>query len=89
MNDNAGRTPVHKEKRNFPASWPFIAALLGAGAIPCPGCGTPLGFHLLPLAAIFLAVRAFTRCGRRSAKSATPPPVVDLESLAPENRERA
>ena len=88
MTDNAGRTPVQNKKRIPPTSWAFIAALLGAGAIPCPGCGTPLGFHILPLAAIFLAIRAFARRGGRSAKFTTPPPVAEMESMAPEIQNR-
>jgi hypothetical protein len=89
MTDDPGRAPFRKGKRNPLASWAFIAGLLGAGALPRPDCRMPLGFHLLPLAAIFLAIRAFTRRVGKSVQSKTSPPDAEMESMAPENRERA
>jgi hypothetical protein len=42
MTDDPSHTPIQNPKRNPLTSWAFVAALLGAGAMPCPDCGMPL-----------------------------------------------
>ncbi len=41
--------------------WLAAGTLLGAGMLPCPGCGTPMILHFWPLAAMVLALRAMKR----------------------------
>jgi hypothetical protein len=41
--------------------WLLTAALLGAGMLPCPECGTPVIFHIWPIAGLLLVVRALKR----------------------------
>jgi hypothetical protein len=35
--------------------------MLGVGALPCPDCGTPMIFHIWPIAGLVLAVRAIKK----------------------------
>jgi hypothetical protein len=41
--------------------WLLTTALLGAGMLPCPECGTPMLFHLWPIAGLILLVRVLKR----------------------------
>ena len=34
-----------------------MGSLLGVGMLPCPECGTPLIFHVWPIAGLVLVVR--------------------------------
>lgn len=36
--------------------WLMMGGLLGMGMLPCPECGTPMIFHVWPLAGIVLVV---------------------------------
>ncbi len=73
MTDNPDRTPIQKEKRNPFTSWAFIAGLFGAGALPCPGCGVPLAWHLRPLALLILFVRIITTRARTRHENKSSP----------------
>jgi len=46
--------------------WLSAAAVLGAGLLPCPECGTPLIFHFWPVAVLLLFIRALKRRARLS-----------------------
>ena len=37
--------------------WLIMGGLLSVGMLPCPECGTPMIFHIWPLAGIVLVVR--------------------------------
>jgi hypothetical protein len=41
--------------------WMIIGGALGISALPCPECGTPLIFHIWPIALPILAVRALKK----------------------------
>lgn len=44
--------------------WVGVAALTGAGLLPCPECGAPMIFHFWPIAAV-LALRNVIRAKKR------------------------
>jgi hypothetical protein len=48
-------------KKNPLTGWTAVIALFGAGVVPCPGCGMPLGWHLWPLALLILAGKWISR----------------------------
>ena len=75
----------HKGKRLPVGNWAAVAAFLGAGAIPCPGCGTPLFLHMLPLAALLFAARAFSCRRKKDSRAATHPPVTDPAAMLVDN----
>ncbi|MFN3762954.1 MAG: hypothetical protein ACK4WK_07120 [Anaerolineae bacterium] len=56
--------------------WLSVAALLGAGMLPCPDCGAPMILHFWPLAVMMLALRAM----KRRYREEPPAPDQKLES---------
>jgi hypothetical protein len=84
MSKNIAKTgpgnPPEPDRKNSPLlSWTFIVALLGAGALPCPECGTPLIWHLWPLAGLLLVARGLARRAGRTRRPdpSCPPPQAD------------
>ncbi|MBN2085534.1 MAG: hypothetical protein JW748_09960 [Anaerolineales bacterium] len=88
MKENKPDQIPHKRKRLPAGNWAAVAAFLGAGALPCPGCGTPLILHMLPLAALLFAARAISRRRRKAACAATLPPALDAPAVAADNQEQ-
>ena len=41
--------------------WMIIVGALGISALPCPECGTPLIFHVWPIAGLVLLARALKK----------------------------
>jgi len=60
--------------------WLVLGGLLGIGLLPCPECGTPMIFHVWPLAGMVLVVQAMKKCAQEaetgSAESVRPAPVL-------------
>jgi len=74
MTDEPSHTPVQKAKRNLLPNWAFIAVLLGAGTVPCPECGVPLAWHMLPLIGLIAVAQGIARRARLNRRKNDPPP---------------
>jgi len=49
---------MYKRLTRFKTKWWLITgSLLGVGMLPCPECGTPLIFHVWPIAGLVLVAR--------------------------------
>lgn len=63
-------------------TWGRVAALLGVGMMPCPDCGTPMIFHIWPLAGLLILskiIRKKTAGTKGESKSS--PKLVDQNPL--------
>jgi hypothetical protein len=69
MTNDPSDQPIQNPKRSPLTSWAFVAALLGAGAVPCPDCGMPLAWHLWPLAILILAGKWISRRRRNASQN--------------------
>jgi len=84
MTNDPSDQPIQNPKRSPLTSWAFVAALLGAGAVPCPDCGMPLAWHLWPLAMLVIAVKVIAHRTRTRPKGKpSPEPAV----TSPERKE--
>jgi hypothetical protein len=67
----------------------LAGGLLGVGALPCPDCGTPMIFHIWPLAGlliVFQAMRKRMAAKRKPEDSLVPQPPADIQILAKDNK---
>jgi hypothetical protein len=84
MTNDPSDQPIQNPKRSPLTSWAFVAALLGAGAVPCPDCGMPLAWHLWPLAMLVIAVKVIAHRARARQKGKPP---TEPATMLPERKE--
>ena len=60
-NNKSHRHSYNRWKKFTAKGWLIAGSLLGAGLIPCPDCGTPMIFHVWPLAGLVLLARAIRK----------------------------
>jgi hypothetical protein len=67
----------------------MTGSLLGVGMLPCPECGTPMIFHIWPLAGIVLVVQAMKKRAQKEEQDCSETASAEPEPQAPtvENRE--
>jgi len=46
--------------------WLMLGGFLGAGMLPCPECGTPIIFHVWPLAGMVLVAQAIKKRAQKA-----------------------
>jgi len=65
--------------------WMIIVGALGISALPCPECGTPLIFHVWPIAGLVLLARALKK--RYQGQDLLPSPMdqhhLNVSALSP------
>jgi len=64
--------------------WVLSGALLVTSILPCPECGTPLGWHIWPLLPLFAVIRLALR--RAPAGEPTPADNVVTAPVSEETR---
>jgi hypothetical protein len=52
----------------------LVGALLGVGALPCPDCGTPMIFHIWPIAGLLVVAQAIKK--RKGIERKPPDPII-------------
>jgi hypothetical protein len=52
----------------------LVGAFLGVGALPCPDCGTPMIFHIWPIAGLLVVAQAIKK--QRGAEPKPPDPII-------------
>ncbi|NMC12595.1 MAG: hypothetical protein GYA34_06900 [Chloroflexi bacterium] len=60
-------------KKSTAKLWFILGGLIGIGMLPCPECGTPMIFHVWPLAGIVLVVQMMKKRYQQNGQ-------VDLET---------
>jgi hypothetical protein len=58
----------------------MVGAFLGVGALPCPDCGTPMIFHIWPIAGLLVVAQVIRKRKGEAHKPPDPiihPPPVD------------
>ncbi len=50
----------------------LVGAFLGVGALPCPDCGTPLIFHIWPIAGLLVVVQGIRNRKGKEHKPSDP-----------------
>ncbi len=69
--------------------WLIMGSLLGVSMLPCPECGTPMIFHIWPLAGIVLVVQAMKKRAQKEEQvcSETAPAEPEPQASTVDNRE--
>jgi hypothetical protein len=52
----------------------MVGAFLGVGALPCPDCGTPMIFHIWPIAGLLVVVQVIRK--RKGEEHKLPDPMI-------------
>jgi hypothetical protein len=52
----------------------IFGAFLGVGALPCPDCGTPMIFHIWPIAGLLVVAQVIRK--RKGEEHKPPDPII-------------